>query len=103
MRKTDPIPRQWSDMTAQTVFARCIALSGSRLLSERLIGWSGRWTLVGDFLVCTQCRAAQAVDEANRPFTHMPGCVASQHGLYPWNELQQILNKLPTSPQELCP
>lgn len=37
-------------MDKHDVFERCVTLSNSSVLSERQIGWSGRWTLMGDFV-----------------------------------------------------
>jgi hypothetical protein len=51
-------------MTEDTVFARCVALDASEVLNERQIGWSGRWSLMGDFVICTQCITAQSIDQA---------------------------------------
>ncbi|KFE43847.1 hypothetical protein [Pseudomonas syringae] len=84
-------------------YERCMALSGSRVLGERQIGWSGRWCLMGDFVVCTQCLAAQAIDQAHEPFVHVPDCVARQFGLHPWHELQHILGQLPPQNPEHRP
>ncbi|MEE3509655.1 hypothetical protein QN399_26040 [Pseudomonas sp. 10C3] len=82
-------------MTEDSLFARCIALGHSPLLNERQIGWSGRWTLMGDFMVCSQCLAAQAIDRAHHPFPHLPDCVAIPHARSPWHELQRLLNQIP--------
>lgn len=82
-------------MTDNTVFARCVALNASSRLNERQISWTGRWSLMGDFVVCTQCLAAQAVDLAHEPFSHAAGCVARKYGLHPWQELQQLLCQIP--------
>ena len=82
-------------MEHKTVFQRCVALTGSSDLNERQIGWSGRWTLMGDFVVCSQCLLAQPIDMANQPFFHLPGCVSIQYGLYPWHELKILLEKIP--------
>ncbi|KFE51720.1 hypothetical protein IV02_11065 [Pseudomonas syringae] len=82
-------------MDKQGMFERCVALRDSSVLNERQIGWSGRWTLMGDFVVCSQCLVAQPIDMAEQPFSHLPGCVAIQYGLYRWHELQQVLGQLP--------
>jgi len=91
-------------MTDDTVFARCVALDASTRLNERLIGWSGRWSLMGDFVICTQCITAQGIDQgidqADKPFEHLPGCVASQYGLHPWHELQRLLSQIPALSKE---
>lgn len=60
-------------MNQDKVFERCVALSVSSVLNERLIGWSGRWTLMGDSVVCGQCLVAQPIDMAEQPFSHLPG------------------------------
>lgn len=82
------------------MFERCVAFRNSSVLNERQIGWSGRWTLMGDFVVCSQCLVAQPIDMAEQAFIHLPGCVAIQYGLYPWHELQQILGQLPSHDPE---
>lgn len=61
-----------------TVFARCVALDANEVLNERQIGWSGRWSLMGDFVICTRCISAQAIDQAHQPFQHSPDCVARE-------------------------
>lgn len=81
-------------MTDNTVFARCVALDASALLNERLIGWFGRWSLMGDFAICTQCVTAQGIDQADQPFEHLPDCVAREYSLHPWHELQQLLSRI---------
>lgn len=78
-------------MTEDRVFARCVALGSSSLLHERLISWAGRWSLMGDFVMCTQCLAAQAVGEAHEPFEHVADCVGTGQGLHPWHELARLL------------
>ena len=85
-------------MTEDTVFARCVTLDGSELLHERQIGWAGRWSLMGDFVLCTQCLAAQSIGLAQEPFEHAPDCVASQYGLHPWHELAHLLSQIPSLP-----
>lgn len=77
------------------LFERCIALSVSHVLNERQIGWAGRWCLMGDFVVCTQCLAAQPIDHAQQSFPHLPDCVAREYCLNPWLELRQLLTQLP--------
>lgn len=86
-------------MNKHGVFERCVALGDSSVLNERQIGWSGRWILMADFVVCSQCLVAQPIDMAEQSFTHSPGCVASRYGLYPWHELHQILRQLPSQYQ----
>lgn len=81
-------------MTKDTVFARCVALDASATFNERLTGWSGRWSLMGDFVICTQCLTAQAIEQAHEPFEHLPDCVARKYGLHPWHELQRLLNEI---------
>lgn len=73
------------------VNAYCQELSHSDVLSERLIGWTGRWSLFGSFVLCCQCLNAQSVDDAGRPFQHMDGCSASSTGNYPWEELMEVV------------
>ena len=87
-------------MDKHAVFERCVTLSDSCVPNERLIGWSGRWTLMGNSVVCSQCLVDQPIDMADQPFLHLPGCVAIQYGLYPWYELQQILGQLPPQDPE---
>jgi len=82
-------------MTDSTLFARCVALDTSARLNERVIGWSGRWSLMGDFVICTQCINAQGIDEADKPFQHLPNCVAREYSLHPWHELQRLLSQIP--------
>jgi hypothetical protein len=82
-------------MDKQFLFERCAALSASPVLNERQIGWSGRWTLMGDFVVCSQCLVAQPIDMADQAFMHLPGCMAIQYGLHPWHELSAVLSQLP--------
>lgn len=55
---------------------------------------------MGDFVVCSQCLAAQAIDMADQPFpfAHLLRCVAIRYGLYPWHELKTLLEKIPLPP-----
>jgi len=87
-------------MTKETVFERCVTLDSSALLHERLIGWTGRWNLMGNFVVCTQCLAAQSIDLANQPFEHLAECVARDCCKRPWHELQRLLSEIPPLPEE---
>lgn len=87
-------------MDDHPVFARCVALDTSAVLNERQIGWSGRWSLMGDFVVCTQCLAAQSIGQACDPFEHEADCVARHYGLHPWHELQRLMNQIPRLPTE---
>lgn len=82
-------------MEHKTVFRRCVQLGESSVLNDRQIGWSGRWSLMGDFVVCSQCLVAQPINMADQPFIHLPGCVAIQYGLYPWQELKGLLGSIP--------
>ena len=66
----------------------CQELSLSDVLSCRLIGWTGRWSLFGSFVLCCQCLSSQAVDDAGQPFKHLRSCSAS--GMYPWEELKEV-------------
>lgn len=86
-------------MADNTLFARCVALNTSSRLNERQISWTGRWNLMGDFVVCTQCLLAQAIDLAHEPFSHASDCVAREYGLHPWQELQQLLCQIPAISQ----
>ena len=69
----------------------CQELSRSEVLSARLIGWTGRWSLFGSFILCCQCLSAQTVDDAGRPFQHLQTCSAAGMGNYPWEELKKVL------------
>lgn len=40
-----------------------------------MFGWAGRWSLLGDFVLCA-CLAAQAIGMAQEPFEHALDCVA---------------------------
>lgn len=73
----------------------CEELSKSKLLSARVIGWTGRWSLFGSCVLCCQCLNAQSVDDAGCVFTHLPGCTAGQTGSNLWRELRQVLTDLP--------
>ncbi|WP_122662321.1 hypothetical protein [Pseudomonas viridiflava] len=82
-------------MNRNVIFERCVELSASQVLNEQQIGWSGRWTLMGDFVVCSQCLVAQPIDMAHQKFVHLPGCLATQYGAYPWQELSSLLKQIP--------
>jgi len=69
----------------------CQNLSKSDVLSARLIGWTGRWSLCGSFVLCCQCLSIQTVDDASQPFKHVKGCTATGVGCYPWQELRQVM------------
>ncbi|MGV8865015.1 MAG: hypothetical protein ACOH2T_28175 [Pseudomonas sp.] len=80
---------------AEDVYRVATAMSASHDLGERLIGWSGRWSIMGNLAVCHTCLASQSADQAWKPFTHMDGCIAISGKLYPWRELAEILGNLP--------
>lgn len=86
-------------MEKRALFDYCVALSGSSLISERQIEWSGRWTLMGDFVVCSECYVAQPIDMASQSFEHSPGCLANQYGRQPWFELIDVLSQIPRTPE----
>lgn len=87
-------------MTMDTVFARCVALDRSHLLCERQIGWTGRWSLLGDFVICTHCLATQSISLAQQPFEHLDACIARGYGLHPWQELARLMSQIPRLPSE---
>lgn len=87
-------------MNKQSIYERCVDLSGSPLLSEQQIGWSGRWTLMADFVVCSQCLVAQPIDMASQSFQHSPDCLARFYGAHPWYELMAILDSIPPLSKE---
>lgn len=82
-------------MNKLSIYERCVDLSGSAVLNEQQIGWSGRWTLMGDFVVCSQCLIAQPIDMASQRFQHSPDCIARVYGSHPWYELIVILGNIP--------
>lgn len=82
-------------MDKQSLYEHCVDLSGSTEINEQQIGWSGRWTLMADFVVCSQCLVAQPIDMASQSFQHAPGCIAKMYGAYPWYELIAILGNVP--------
>lgn len=67
----------------------CVELSHSDVLSCRLIGWTGRWSLFGSHVLCCQCLNGQPVEDAGLPFPHLECCTA--HGMYPWQELKEVM------------
>lgn len=74
------------------------ALSHSAVLSERLIGWSGRWLLFGHLVVCKQCQSGQSITVGHEPFGHKPDCGDfAKPGQNPWSELAEILAHRPLS------
>lgn len=75
----------------------CETLSHSTILSDRVIGWTGRWAMLGSFVVCSQCLAMQQVHDATVPFVHEPSCKALKDDQHPWYELANLLAHLPPS------
>lgn len=73
----------------------CETLSRSSRLSDQVIGWSGRWSILGSFLICSRCLATQQVEESNEAFAHFPECDASEHFEHPWHELAELMSRLP--------
>lgn len=67
----------------------CQELSKSDVLTCRLIGWTGRWSLFGSYVLCCQCLNGQTVEDAGEPFPHLESCAA--HGMYPWQELKEVM------------
>jgi hypothetical protein len=82
------------------VYEYCEALSDSDRISDQVIGWTGRWSMMGSFMVCTQCLATQQVDLSGEPFIHAKDCPAAQRGKYPWRELKSVLEMVPTEEGE---
>jgi hypothetical protein len=76
-------------------YLHCEQLSLSHVISDQIIGWTGRWSIMGSFVLCTQCLAMQQASEANAPFVHLQNCIAEHHRRFPWHELATVLGKLP--------
>lgn len=72
-----------------------VSLSDNVDIGARLVDWNSRWSMMGDFVVCDLCIVSWSVDEAAKPFVHLPACSAVAGGLYPWRELADILSGLP--------
>lgn len=72
----------------------CLQLSKSDVLSSRLVGWSGRWSLFGGFMLCCQCLNTQTASEAGKPFTHSQSCTAKDLGGNPWRELTLLMTDI---------
>jgi hypothetical protein len=85
------------------VISYCHKLSQSDVLSTRVIGWTGRWSMFGSFVLCCQCLNAQGVDEAGQPFEHQHDCTAKGLGLYPWQELKEVLADVRDPPVYISP
>lgn len=77
------------------VYRVASALSGSDVAIYKLIVWTGCWSMTGSYLLCGQCLASQPADQADKPFMHVSGCTTISTGLYPWQELSEILSHLP--------
>ena len=60
--------------------------------SSQLLAWTGRWSMMGDFVVCSECLATQTIYQADKPFEHMSRCSFMKTGLYPWRELKAVLS-----------
>jgi len=73
----------------------CETLSRSTVLSDQVIGWTGRWSMLGSFVVCSQCLAMQQVKDATERFLHLPGCKAIRSDQHPWHELANLLTHIP--------
>ncbi|WP_397453353.1 hypothetical protein [Pseudomonas sp. NA-150] len=71
------------------------ALRDSTIPSDRVSSWMCRWSLMRGQLICTQCQAAQSAEQADERFIHRPGCIAVRGDGYPWQELAELLNRLP--------
>ncbi|MDY7558970.1 hypothetical protein QN366_23200 [Pseudomonas sp. CCC3.2] len=79
------------------------AMSDSTDLGDRLIGWNGRWLMMGNLVVCYTCLASQPASHAGRQFEHQSGCVAEDSYPYPWRELAEILSHLPPMTVDKAP
>ena len=71
-----------------------LELSKSEYVSVRLVGWSGRWSLFGGFMLCCQCLNTQTTGEAGQPFKHSPNCSAKDLGGNPWRELAALMKDI---------
>lgn len=84
----------------------CLKLSKSQSLSSRLVGWTGRWSLFGGFMLCCQCLSTQTALEAGQPFRHLENCSAKDLGGNPWQELNSLMTDItvpPSKPEDLSP
>ncbi len=79
----------------------CKALGQSEGLSDRVISWTGRWAMMGSFLMCSQCLAIQQVADASNPFMHLESCPAIKTDRNPWQELVALMSQIP-SPRDRC-
>jgi len=76
------------------VFKHCTTRGKNEAVVQDLIGWSGRWSLLGGLVVCCSCFASQTPEDSQTPFVHLPCCIAISSGLYPWRELSDILSEV---------
>jgi hypothetical protein len=65
-------------------------------LIARIILWNKRWSIAGDFIVCTICVTHQSMDSMSEPFVHADECPQkSERVERPWLTLASILNGIP--------
>lgn len=76
------------------------SLSLSDQLSDQMMSWNGRWSMLGRLVMCSQCLAIQSVENAHQPFQHLSDCVAVLRGMYPWHELIAVLHQISPLPKE---
>jgi hypothetical protein len=69
------------------------ALRNSMSPSDRVAGWSFRWSLLCGQLICVQCQASQSANRSGEAFAHRPGCGARREE-QPWQELASLLDGL---------
>ena len=69
------------------------ALRDSMSPSDRLAGWTFRWTVQDGRITCSQCQASQSANHPCEAFSHRPGCRARREQ-GPWQELAGLLGRL---------
>jgi hypothetical protein len=56
------------------------------MVNERRIEkWNARWMIAAGRAVCTGCLKSQALEERQKPFSHVPTCEAGvEKVIHPW-------------------
>ena len=59
----------------------------------KINAWNSMFVLTGGMVVCTECKASQALIDENKKFPHATRCPHDEDAArYPWEALHDILD-----------
>jgi hypothetical protein len=58
------------------------------------IAWESKWLFTHDMINCSECRAAQFIQQRGRDFEHAPTCSRRGPGQKPYMDLVEMLKAI---------